>query len=280
MPTLSVMRHRELLKFVADQCPLDHRSLQHTNWYGTVVAQKKPVSFSPDGYTVTIFSSKILTWYRSFTKNEPQPIAKRSLIVLQEWVPARHPTGLRGWLPLGILPTRAFTELSTDYKSSWGSQAVRHFKAFTRSGAKLRLGTKDDVLALYATSQVPKSLQPVFLSLLDNHLKTHPQDIDILVAEHDGRPIGCLVAGNCDEIRESEYMIGAFDPAYAKQQPMNGLMDWWFRRSLERGYKRVNFGAIDHPPRWPFSPIYGYSFYKIQFGVSRVWFPASYWRVL
>ena len=133
-------------------------------------------------------------------------------------------------------------------------------------------------MTLYSTSQVPKSLQIALLRTLDKHLTVHPDTIDILIAEKDGRAIACHVAGNCDEAGLSEYIIGAFHPDYKKENPMVGLVDWWYKRSLERGYKTLTFGHMEPPATALPASGNGYSFFKTHFGVERIWFPKNRWK--
>lgn len=272
------MRQDKRLRFVTDQCPIADRSLQHTRWYGEVVAQKQPVTWTADGYTVTVFESKFLAWYRYFSPTTPTPRPRVSWFTLEEWVPTRHMPH-PGWFRLGPSFGRAIATLHADFIAKWSSQARRHLKAFDKSGVILRLGTKQDLEQLYRVSQVPSSLQKIFLWLIANHLAAHPQDIDILVAEFQGQPIGCLVAGNCNELKESEYIAGAFHPDFTKHQAMTGLMQWWFARSQERGYTTVNLGLIDGPRNLLPTSTLGYSIFKTNFNVTRLWFPGNLWRV-
>jgi hypothetical protein len=125
---------------------------------------------------------------------------------------------------------------------------------------------------------VPKTLRVALLASLDQHLKVHPDTIDILVAEKNGRPIACHVAGNCDEAKLGEYIIGAFHPEYKKENPMVGLVDWWYRRSLERGYTTLTFGHMEPALSKVHASGNGYSFFKTHFGIERMWFPKNRWR--
>lgn len=272
---------RDRLRWAEDQCPLPGSSipsLHHTRWYAEGHYDRDNILWLSDGFTSVVFKSKILSWYRSFTLHAPSPITDRSLITISEWLPRYEPKAVPGWLVFGRHYTSAYARLHSNYLNDWRGHAVRHLKIFNRSDCRLRLGTKSDVELLYTTSQVPKTLQAALLQALDKHLAAHPQTIDILVAEKNGQPIACHVAGNCDETKMSEYIIGAFHPDYKKDNPMVGLMDWWYQRSLARGYTTLTFGFMEPwAGRLPNSGN-GYSFFKTHFGVQRIWFPKNRWR--
>lgn len=272
---------RKQLRFVADQCPLpgsDVPSLHHTHWHAE--GQNRPGTYTlhADGYTVHVFQTRFMSWFRSFTVNPPPRPPSRSLITVHEWLPKYQPAKTPGWHRFGKTYTWAYAKLHPDYLQDWRSQAKRHLKDFKKSGCELRLGTKTDIEKLYTTSQVPSSIKKPMLGVLDKHLRVHPDSIDILVAAKDGLPIACFVTGNCDEAKLSEYIIGAFHPDYTKAEPMVGLIDWWYRRSLERGYTTLTFGHMETPSLFPASGD-GYSYFKTQFGIERRWLPINHWRL-
>jgi hypothetical protein len=267
------------LRWASDQCPLPGspiRSVRHTRWF--LEAQKKR-DLAPDGRTQVLIRNKLLTWYRSFTPTKPKPPASSSLIVISEWLPEHEPLQARPWQRFGPANTYAYAPLHADYLSEWRTHAKRHLKTFQKTACRLRLGTRTEVANLMAASQVPKGLQPMLMALLDRHLAAHPGTIDILIAEKNGQPIACLVAGNCKDIKMSEYLIGAFHPGSKKDSAMVGLVDWWYRRSIETGCTMLSFGHMEPPHALPIFSGNGYSFFKTHFGIRRLWFPGSYWRV-
>ncbi len=272
------------LRWAYDQCPLPGSSvpsLQHTRWYCDGHHDLKDVIRLPDGYTTTVFSSPLFSWLRSFSLTPPALTHQHSLITVSEWLPRYQPTAPGRWRAFGRHYTCAYARLHEDYLTDWSSQAKRHLKKFHRSGVQLRLGTRAEVVALYATSQVPKTMQAALLKILDQHLNAHPDTIDILVAEKNHHPVACFVAGNCDEGKISEYILGAFHPNYKQDHPMVGLIDWWYQKSLSRGYQLLTFGHMDQANTWwvPM-PSTGYSLFKTHFGVQRVWFPKNHWRII
>lgn len=269
------------LQFVADQCPLPWcpvPSLHHTRWYAEWQNLPGTYTLEPDGYTVTVFKTRLVSWYRSFTDSPPVRPPQTSLLTFHEWLPRYQLLRTPGWHRFGNVYTWAYAKLHPEYLKDWNQQARRHLKVFQKSGARLRLGTKADVEQVYAVSQVPKHMQKSMLDVLDKQLATHPETIDILVAEKSGQAIACYVAGHCDEAKLSEYIIGAFHPHFAKDQAMVGLIDWWYQRALARGHESLTFGHMEAPGRLPASGD-GYSVFKTNFGVQRWWLPINHWRV-
>ena len=277
---------QDRLRWVNDQCPLPGSgipSLPHTLWYAASQRQSAVRVREADGYTATVFQTRLFSWYRSFTYSVPPAPKSGSFITLHEWIPAHEPKAQKGWLVFGPPYTTAYARLHADYRKDWRQHARRHLRDFEKSGCTLRLGTRTDVIELYKTSQVPKSLQIAMLKKLDLHAQSQPETVDILVAEKAGQPIACLVAGNCDEIKMSEYIIGAFHPDFKKAQGMVGLVDWWYQRSLARGYPLVTFGHMEPAAakRIPASINgNGYTLFKTHFSVMRMWFPRNRWRLL
>ncbi len=288
------------LRYLSDQSPLpgsELKSLRHTRWYVEAHADPKSLRLNDDGYTQVVFETRWLAWYRTFSPRPPSPFVyshgkhggnegglhsgnaiKRPKLIISEWIP-EHNVRFPGWFSFGPNYTCAYARLHANYLDDWRSHARKHLKAFQKSQCSLRLGTAAEVADLYAVSQVPNSLQASLLAMLNRHLAVHPETIDILVAEVDGQPIACLVAGDCEEVKISEYLIGAFHPKYKHIYAMVGLVDWWYERAIAKGYQQVNFGHI-HPPGWHFLDRgLGYSFFKTHFGVSRIWFPKNQWQV-
>ncbi len=273
---------KERLCFANDQCPLPGSpipSLQHTRWYAEAHNHASKFSWLPDGYTVTVHQSKWLHWSRTFSLTPPASSGANSLITINEWLPRYEPGYQSGWFAFGSHYTSAYATLHPNYLLDWRGHARRHLKAFKQSNCTLRLGTRADVAALYVTSQIRTSLQSILMASLDQHLKVHPDTIEILVAERAGQAIACFVAGNCAEANMSEYIIGAFHPAHKHTNAMVGLVDWWYRRSLKRGLTSLTFGHMEPASRLMLAGGNGYTFFKTHFGVTRLWWPKNRWSI-
>lgn len=275
------------LHFVNDICPLAGHpptSIDATHWKAAASPSTEPIIMHEDGYTSTILNNRFITWHRTFT-NTPTPppvVPPRGVIHVREWVPRIYPGRIEGWRQAGPTEVQGvyFFADATDYQTRWSSHAKRHLKQFKKSGATLALGTIDDAARVFAHSQVPPSLQTVFLKQSRRHLDAHPQDIDFLTAWFDGQPVAVFIALNCDEAKQSYYLSGGFDTRYPNLQALTGIINWWYARSLERGYIACNFGGMAPPKQPPLIGVggEGYSIFKTHFGIRRVWSPASFWK--
>jgi hypothetical protein len=270
------------LRWAHDQCPLPGSSIPslfHTLWHAEGHNSVNSYQKLPDGYHVIVNKNRFFYWQRTFSISPPDTSSK-ACITLHEWIPRYEPKANSRWYVFGSNYTAAYAKLHTDYLHDWHTHAKRHLKQFSKTNCQLRLGTRDEVVSLYATSQVPKSLQAALLQTLDNHLAAHPDTISILIAEKHGQPIACLVSGDCEEAKISEYVIGAFHPDFKKDHAMVGLVNWWYQRSLVKNYTTLTFGHIE-PSRAAWLPLSGngYSFFKTHFGIERVWFPKNRWHL-
>lgn len=278
---------RSRLYRISDICPIrgnNTLSPSGTNWQAQAAPTIAPMIWRPDGYTATVVNNAVLTWYRTFTADNEPPTnlpTSRSLVTLHEWIPTSMPTSHIGWTRVSASDLAAVAFLSSNYRSTWSEHARRHLRAFQKSELTLERGTVEDVERIYPHSSVPTHLQRVFLRHVKRRLEHQADTIDILVARQpDGIACAAFVAGNCEEIKQSTYLIGCFLPEAGRYQPMTGLVDWWFSRSLERGYATVNFGDIVPPIYLPLLERgVGYSVFKTHFGIHRVWLPGSFWKI-
>lgn len=284
-----MMSHSRLAR-VRDICPLTphHQWMYAARWMAHVTASVLPIDYFETGYTITVVANPWITWRRTFTTNgvAPTRTASHSRITVNEWCPSVWPSATANWHRLGIRHREAIVFLDevdcTNFARSWSSQARRHLVAFKKiSGVALRIGTLEDIEKNIVHSQVPDRLHEVFLNSVRKHLAVQPETIDILIAESvDDGVLGCFVAGNMEEIQQSYYITGFFKRGTEKKHAMVGLIEWWFRRTIERDYTTLNFGHITGPRPIPgLEPGAGYSIFKTHFGVRRVWWPGSFWKI-
>lgn len=256
------------LKSVRDICPLSperHHWLYATDWMA-----RSPI----------VVQNKFFTWRRTFTKDggAPKLAPTQSFITLDEWAPTVWPHKHAGWRRFGIQHREAIVFL--DEPHEWSSHARRHLKIFKRENIQLRLGTLEEFEKNIIHSQVPPRLQEVFVDEVQRHIKAHPETVDILLAENSDGVLACFVAGNIEEAQQSYYIAGFFKRGTEKLHAKVGLIDWWFARTKKRGFATLNFGHIVGPHALPgLESGFGYSNFKTHFGVRRVWWPGSFWRI-
>lgn len=277
------------LKHIQDVCPLYHKgalpSFEATHWASEVALSSKAVVEHPHGFTATVVSNPLITWYRTFTtNNRPERLPRRSFITIEEWVPSfEDHIEDKNWRTMGVprLHGIAYLEASGSVDARWSTQAKRHLKTFQKqSDVTIRFGRLDELHMPYARSKIAKGMKATLWQMTERHIAKHPETIDVLIAESKEHGIvAAFVAGNCDEAKTSVYLLGFYLNEGAKAQTMTGLVHTWIDRSRTKGYKACNFGDMCGPSPLPFQKDRGYSIFKTHFGIHRVWLPKSYWKI-
>jgi hypothetical protein len=246
-----------------------------------------PTTTLKNGYTDTVFSSRLFTWRRHYTKNGKPPTPhppSPSWITIDEWAPGIWPLkkDRTSWLPLGNHSHHgiAYITSNTDVTTTWSTHAKRHLKTFYKAECSVRLGTYEDLETDMLRSQVPRTMSLALARIVAYRLTIDPENIDIFVAENkEGKRIACFVAANDEESKESMYIMGYFLPEAAKLQPMTGLVHTWLALLQERGYRAGNFGLMVGPHTSRLDPWWGLSNFKTHFGITRVHLPSGYWKI-
>lgn len=275
------------LTFVHDICHI--RENQAYAWRSSAWHQKgiEKTEELTNGYTHTVFSSRLFTWRRHYTKNSVSPkplLPPPAWITIDEWVPGIWPLikDRASWICTynsshhGI----AHIKKGEDITSTWSTHAKRHLKSFRKAGCTVRQGIFEDIERDILRSQVPRSISLALTRMIAHRLAHDPAHIDIFVAENKERKrIACLVSANDDKSKESMYLLGYFLPEAAKLQPMTGLVDAWLSLLQKHAYHSANFGLMIGPRTSRFDPWWGLSNFKTHFGITRVHLPPTFWKI-
>lgn len=251
--------------------------------------------YRPNGFTTTVFRNPLFTWKRSFsTDNNPVPSSfasaglitpsSRSLIFIDEWVPGfGNDISKHGYSSFGAPRKHAIAEVPLEglVEQNWSTNARRHLKTFQKqTDVTIRLGTYDEIKLPYKLSSVPTNMRASMCHLVDRHLQAHPETVEVLVAESKTHGIvAAFVAGNCTEASSSFYLLGFYLSPARESQAMTGLIHHWFERTRSSGLKLCNFGDICGPNPLPLQSDRGYSIFKTHFGVRRIHYPGSHWKI-
>jgi len=286
------------LKYVNDVSPLFHPGalppFDATRWSAKVQSSVDNIVYHPNGFTVTVFRNPLFTWTRAFSTDN-QPVTRegsthgstptsRSLVRIDEWVPG-FGNGINkyGYKSFGSPRRHAIAEvpLNGSPEQHWSTNARRHLKTFQKQNdVSIRLGTFDEIQRPYKLSSVPRNMRAAMLDLTRRHLKAHPETVEVLIAESKTSGIVAgFIAGNCAEASSSYYLLGFYLPAARESQAMTGLVHRWFERTRANNLKFCNFGDICGPNPLPLQSDRGYSIFKTHFGVSRVNYPGSHWKI-
>lgn len=273
---------------VKDICPLlhpHHATMTASRWIVPIAARSRPLVSYRNGHTIALFSSRLLTWHRSFTRDllPPPPFLPPSYLYIHEWMADAYPVKHPGWRVFGFASKQGITFISPDrdYHKDWSDHARRHLKVFKKSGATLRLGTLEELKKHSKDCYLAEDILDHTLEQTESVHEERPEDLEILVAEtaDTHEPLGFFIAANCTDVLQSYYIGGFYTAAGAKAQAMTGLIDWWFARSLEKRFVSVNFGDMSGPRTPGFHPATGYSNFKTHFGIHRVWRPRTLWQI-
>ena len=273
---------------VRDVCPLlhpHHASITASRWIVPVAARHRSVAAFAHGHTVALFSNRLLTWHRSFTRtaDEPPPFDPPSFIYIHEWMPDVVPRVPHdNWRGFGFSQKQgvAFLKTDVDFTRDWSAQARRQLKIFQRSGAQLRLGTLEEFVSSSARSYLPEAVLHHTIDQATTVRAEHPEDLEVLVAaDAGGEALGFFIAAYCAEVAQSYYVGGCYTAAGARVHAITGLVNWWFERSIARGLASVNFGDMCGPRAISVDPSVGYSNFKTHFGIHRVWRPQTLWKI-
>lgn len=276
------------LAFVDDVCPLSRPgtlpSFEATHWWAEGGHNLSRVIFRESGFTNIVTQNPLLTWHRTFTKdNRSEQTTSNSLIHIEEWIPSMDDGEDRKRFTIfGVPRHHGIAELPKTglVRQNWSTHAKRHLKSFEKAGVTLRLGRFDELKKPYSKSKISRAMRQSLYRLTERHVKDHGETIDVLIAEtkEDGI-LAAFVAGNCAEAKTSIYLLGFYLDGGKKTYAMTGLVNWWFERSREKGLALCNFGDMCGPKPLPFSDDLGYSIFKTHFGIRRYALPRSHWRV-
>ena len=270
-----------------------------THWSADGQIEPGYATLNAHGFTTTVLNNPLISWHRTFTTNNIPPPAIHggspahpgrgpgggpSLIRIEEWVPGFYNGPLKhGFTAFGLPRLHGIAELPANgpVTANWRTQAKRHLKTFQKqTDVTLRLGLLNEIKPAYFRSSVPKNLQSAFWHLAENHLRAHPETIDVMIAESKEHGIiAGFVAGECREASSSFYILGFYLPQAKQSQAMTGLVHLWFERSRKKQLALCNFGDMCGPNPLPFQSDMGYSLFKTRFGIRRVWYPGSHWKI-
>lgn len=287
------------LKYVHDISPLYQMGAlppyDATRWAAEAQMSVDDVNYHPNGFTTTVFRNPLFTWHRSFsTDNNPVPAPfvsaglqtppSRSLILIDEWVPGfGNDIAKHGYSSFGAPRKHAIAEVPPDgpVEANWSTNAKRHLKTFKKqTDVTIRLGTYNEIDQPYRRSSVPSSMRASMWRLTGRHLRDHPKTIDVFIAESKIHGIvAAFVSGRCVEASSGYYLLGFYLPAARESQAMTGLVHHWFEHTRSHGLKLCNFGDICGPNPLPMQTDRGYSIFKTHFGIRRVHYPGSHWKV-
>lgn len=216
-------------------------------------------------------------WFEGYTGDlEPkiEPFGHRRMVIWQPVSRTDCPPGWhRSWVQMNASLT-GFADLrETDpYWAGWSEHAQRHRKRWLKSGGSVREVAAEEFLARYRRRDVRIKLKGTLIWLAENKLKRHGERNAYFGAfAPDGEMVGGFAAMDIPEAKQSVHIASFVAPHGRDCSAGVGMVDAWFRRCLDKGYRFADFDLF-WTPRDP-SSWKGFSRFKGQFGVTYVRYP-------
>lgn len=242
------------------------------------------------GFVQTVIDTRFFVWKRYFTRDgyAPELLRKEGRghrLLLEEWVPGvwPFPQALKGWTRLGRESCDAVSVLPNqgEVYAFWSKEARREARLFREAGCRVRLGSWKELHEHAYRSHVPRELSEAMLGIFKRQMENLAETTEILIAiDAQGALLGGIGVGYDAQLSQSFYFCGYFLPEAAALHPMAGLFETWFQRTRERGLRSCNFGGILGPDQAKKRhPWWGFSYFKMQFNVTRMHLPPGFWKL-
>ncbi len=189
-----------------------------------------------------------------------------------------------GWRMPNLKPSwmEGYADVSPDYRRTWSKSARYDANKWERASAHLHTiepVSFDEFSKAYLASSVGKKLEDSRLQVIKRKsLGVHANSVSFIAARH--IESGEIVAGmgiiTSESRKQSFYYCGFYRDSGATSNAMTGLIDHWFKTSLERGFTRLHFGQFWIPGESP--ERRGFSDFKAKFGIAYAQCQTPLWR--
>lgn len=209
--------------------------------------------------------------YESDQEPEIQPHQSRRLIIWQPLSRLDKPKGWhRSWLQMNFRQT-GFSEIKNpaDYWQEWNSHAKRHRQRWLSQNSYTisEAGLDEFIRAFQKTRGLPSFLRSFSIKMLQWRKNRHNSNLRLFAVRDNikGEISAGLAVIDLPEIGCSNHLISFILPQAKASSAGVGLIDYWFRESISRFFRFLNFGTVWTPgdPRsWK-----GFSNFKKQFNL-------------
>lgn len=205
------------------------------------------------------------------------------LVLWRRYARTDIPAGWRRALRQTASWIEGYAELERDYRQAWSKTARHDAKRWERESPGIYAIEEvsfDEFSRSYLSSQVGRKLQDSRLQVLGRKLKgPHSRSVRLIAARH--LPTGELVAGmgliESASLRRSFYYCGFFRGSGAKDGAMTGLIDYWLKDCVSRGFVHAHMGQFWMPGES--EDRKGFSRFKEKFGMKYATCQAPLWRL-
>lgn len=190
------------------------------------------------------------------------------------WRRARtmHSFQKTGYAPVGTLE---------NYWAEWSSHALRHRKKWlAHPDAEIREVPVDEFAIAYERGgTLDWMTKRMFVWMLKRKAEAHGELLHCLLAvTPGGEAIAGLAVLDIPEAKTALHVIAFYTKAARHSSVNYGLVDYWFKDAIQKGWKYLDFDVFRGPTEsraWE-----GYSRFKGQFGTRFILYPKTLTRIV
>ena len=181
-----------------------------------------------------------------------------------------------------------FLSETTPYYATWSKHFKKHRTHWLSSCLDIVYTIEpvsyEDFLGAYRHSKtakrMPRDVRFFALKLLKQKMQAPHSDVAFWCARRmvDGKIVGGVAVEFSPLTKNTHYTAGFYMEDVGQDPVMIGLMDYWYKRSIEKGMKVLSFGLFwveGNPLSWK-----GFSFFKSKFGPEYVYQPPTLYKVV
>ncbi len=162
------------------------------------------------------------------------------------------------------------------YQKKWNERSRRAIKKFEKSWAEIRAVSDSEFVEAFRKTKVKHWYKSDYIRYYKRIVAIRPESIRQWLVYIDGEPVAGLAVN--DFIGNHSVHLVAFTGKEAYPiQGGTGLIDEWFRGSLEKGIKYLSFDQLRN--KWGPNEQKWYTEFKENFIDYRLSFPKAYFRM-
>lgn len=217
-----------------------------------------------------------ITFEAYYSDKEPK-IKKENKLKIITWNRITSQSKPKGWLngyTLNVLKKTGIVKLKSEYWTSWTKHAQRHRKNWLKQD-QYKIIETDLTSFIQAFKQCKKlyTIREDFIKILVNKNKICRDKLHLyaVTEKNSNEILAGLAVLDIEDIKQGIHVI-AFHKNKIRNTSINyGLIDHWFKTSLDNNTEYLNFGTFYEkgcPKSWQ-----GFSYFKSQFGIRYIIYP-------
>lgn len=199
------------------------------------------------------------------------------------WVPYSRQEIPVWWKKLYLnshFTTNWFSEINNEfYYKKWKERSKRARKKFLENkDLEIKLVDKDTFQEIYGETKISQPFKKSFMKYhKDISSLDDKNEIKNMVCFYKGKAIAWLAVINYNW-NSSAHLVSFLSKEWKKLQAWTGLIDFWFKSSLENGIKYINFDHLRDKYMW--RDQQWYTNFKENFIDYKVVFEKSYFKII